>query len=203
MNAMNEFLHNHSDKLPPDAVERMLLVTLLHEALSKPLMKIEHLAPGRLEVSEMSERSAEAAIQDVHEMLTSAGIKNDMNAPGIRARVALALAQIDELREAQKTTSSKGWRLPKRGDKVRCVKKYDTDANFIWPEFLRVGDVITVEVLSSCTAPGLPPYEEKEYEADKRNYYNKRLVPCLCFFAPNNDSSQYTSSAPIDCFEPA
>ena len=84
-----------------------------------------------------------------------------------------------------------GWRIPKRGDKVRLVKQPNpTLYGFDW---LKVGDVVEVECLAGCcTGEPMP---------EGADGWKQTSTAGIFFKKPNGEPSE-TTVLPLDCFEP-
>ena len=179
----------------PDAIERMLLVTMLQEALAgSPVAGaalhgvMEQTHPVKWEGANIGD-----IITDYGVLLLSVG--------ELKARLAATESKLTqaELRIGFECAASdaaikasKGWRVPQRGDRLRLAKPV---GNTIYGhDWIAVGGIVTCKGIGACIDYSIT------IPADKKNGYLIQMLPGVQILKPGDDTM--VACLPLDCFEP-
>jgi hypothetical protein len=174
------------------AIERMLLVTMLQEALAGSPVAGAALHGVMEQAQPIKWEGA-----NIDDMITSYG---GLSLPvgEIKARLAAAESNVErknEIIKEQQAALQKpqtGWCVPKRGDRLRLVKPV---GNLIYGhDWIAVGDVVTCEAIGACidssiTAP-----------AGANNAWLIQTLPGVQFLKPGDETM--IATIPLDFFEP-
>ena len=174
----------------PDAIERMLLVTMLQEALAgRPVagaalhgvMEATHPKPKTV-----SEILKENRTEIIEKVITDIG--NIMHRLRISSDGCKTVEDLPKGIERALT----GWRVPQRGDRLRLIKPV---SNLIYShDWITVGDIVTCEAIGACIDSSIA------IPADTKNGWLLQTLPGVQFLKPGDDSQ--ISCLPLDCFEP-
>lgn len=161
-----------------NAIERMLLVTMLQEALAgSPVAGaalhgvMEHTQPVTLDVDQMKTRygGSEWTVEHLKEVLA------DTTTKYVEAKNAAT-----------------GWCVPQRGDRLRLVKPV---GNLIYGyDWIAVGDIVTCEAIGACIDLSIPVL------TDGQHNWLLQARPGVQILKP--DDKSLTACLPLDCFEP-
>jgi hypothetical protein len=181
----------------PDAIERMLLVTMLQEALAGSPVAGAALHCG-METTQPVMKNAE--LGETHKLRKEicGKILSELAAHKFvtpeetyGADIAWAVADMSKaLGEAME--AAKGWRVPQRGDRLRLVKPV---GNQIYGhDWIAVGDIVT------CEANGLCIDGSIAIPSDTKNGWLLQSLPGVQILKPGDDT--LIACLPLDCFEP-
>ena len=173
-----------------NAIERMLLVTMLQEALAgSPVAGAvlhsgkETTQPGKLEETNIY-------LDDI--VTTYAGLS--LSVGELKARLADAELKVEHQNKLLETAgaltatlaaASKGWRIPQRGDRLRLVKPVGN--LFYGHDWIAVGDIVKCEAIGACIDSSIA------IPVDVKNSWLLQTLP--------GDQAQ-CACLPLDCFEP-
>jgi hypothetical protein len=180
-----------------DAIERMLLVTMLQEALGGSQVAGAAL-PGVMEATQPVPKNAE--LGETHKLrkeicgkILAELAANKFVTPEetYGADIAWAVADMSKaLGEAME--AAKGWRVPQRGDRLRLVKPV---GNLIYGhDWIAVGDIVTCESVGGCVDSSIP------IPAETKNTWLFQMLPGVQILKPGDESM--VCCLPLDCFEP-
>lgn len=181
-----------------NAIERMLLVTMLREAIQSGFVVrakvMEEIQLASIDVDQMSTRygGSEWTVAHLKEVLA------DTTTKYVEAKNALADAETNvshlqnTIKDIGETTSVKGWRVPRRGGRLRLVKPV---GKLIYgQDWISVGDIVTCEAIGSCIDPSIA------ISADAKNSWLIQTLPGVQILKPGDDTQ--VACLPLDCFEP-
>ena len=180
-----------------NAIERMLLVTMLQEALAGSpvagaalhgVMEQTQPVPKNTELGETHKLRKEICGKILAELAANKFVTPEET---YGADIAWAVADMSKaLGEAME--AAKGWRVPQRGDRLRLVRPV---GNLIYGhDWIAVGDIVTCEAVGACIDGSIP------IPADKQNGWLIQTRPGVQILKPGDDTQ--VASLPLDCFEP-
>ena len=159
----------------PDAIERMLLVTMLQEALARSPVA------GAALHGVMGHTQPVKFVDD--NIVTGYG-RLMIPVGELKARLAAAESKLE--------TASKGWRVPQRGDQLRLVKP--VGKQIYGHDWIAVGDIVTCEAVGSCLDCSIP------IPVDAKNSWLLQTRPGVQILKPGDDTQ--VGCLPLDCFKP-
>lgn len=180
-----------------NAIERMLLVTMLQEALAGSpvagaalhgVMEATPPAPKNAELGETHKLRKEICGKILAELAAHKFVTPEET---YGADIGWAVADMSKaLGEAME--SAKGWRVPQRGDRLRLVKPV---GNLIYGhDWITVGDIVTCEAIGACIDLSIP------IPADAQKSWLLQSRPGVQILKPGDDTM--VACLPLDCFEP-
>ena len=183
----------HKDKLGGDAIERLLLVTALEEAL-----KGQPLTIARSETEQTSSEKHKDFLVALDRTVGGANVVEQFgDKPEQVLLDAVAQLRTDKARLQDKcATLLTGWRLPKPGDKVRLIR-LPQDIGFC-PASFEMGLGAQYEVYSLSTVVPLPGTADTTGD-----WYTVNAHYALNILTSNNTKEMpIWTVLPLECFEP-